>query len=225
MKKLAFIIMFLLSAVPVFATQTILLENQNAEKLTILFKNKAIKEAAKVEDVTKTSLVVKSPIRSAFRQLMISPSGMSNSGLEKYELFFLQEGKNVIMSLTATSLSNDGSFTRFSYPWSAKNEAELLNKFKMMIEGYYVYNFFFVKKRKYLLVTGHNEQCGLEPGDKVLEINGMDSKEFTKQYGKRSLSEPQKNSTLKLKVLRGENSFETVLKSVYVKPYTINPLF
>ncbi len=225
MKKLAFIIMFFFCAAPAFATQTILLENQNAEKLTVLFKNKAIKEAAKVEDLTKTSLTIKSPIRSSFRQLMISPAGMSNSGIEKYEIFFLQEGKNVIMSLTATSLSNDGSFTRFSYPWSAKNEAELLNKFKMMIEGYYVYNFFFVKKRKYLLVTGHNEQCGLEPGDKVIEINGMNSKDFIKQYGKRFFSSAQKNSMLTLKVLRDEKIFEADLKSVYIKPFTINPLF
>ncbi len=226
MKRFIIFIIFLLMHAPAFATQTILLKNQNAEKLTILFKNKAIKESARVENVTKTSLVVKAPIKSGFRQLLLSPQGMGNSAFVKYDLYFVQEDKDVIMSLTATTLSNDGSFTRFSYSWPECDEGHLLDKFKMMIEGYYTYNFDYIKKRKYLLSTVYNKECGIQPGDKVIAINGIDTKDVFKQYDRNLIFTPtKKDSVLQLKILRDDKIFETELKSVYIKPYTINPLF
>lgn len=217
MKKIV-IVLLLLFTLPCFATQTRTIKDANAKVMTKELSKFFIKNNCQVENLTETSFTGKESVNGSFAQLMLSPNGMAGSAKYKYDFIFMQDGKDVIVSFTGTTISNDQSVTRFSTPWNYEAEFRNLENLEGLFCGYYTLGINVSHWFKSLYVTDVLiENSPFQRKDRIKEINGMPAHQLT-NGDILSILHPVKKEPVKIKVKRKKEflSFEAV--PIYISP-------
>lgn len=218
MKKFLILVAYMF-VLPAFATQTTIIENADAKVMSKELTKFYVKNNCQVENIQDYSFTAKEPVSGTFSQLMLSPNGMAGSAKYKYDYVFLQDGKNVIVSFTGTTISNDQSVTRFSTPWNYFNEKQHLIILKRLFEGYYDYGFKYELGFNCLKITEleNKESFPLSYGDKVKKVNGIKVMSLSR-LAMQELFYPTKNVPLTLEIKRNKDLITVELPAIWNKP-------
>lgn len=223
MKKILILAMCIFCTLPCFATTSTTISNCNGKELQNILIKRAVKYGNQVQNITENSFTLKTPL-GFWGQVFHTPSNMSGTAKTQADFVIIQDGKDVIISVTGNIISNDTSMTRYSYPIGFKYENEILQGIKKRVEGYYTYNFTFKMKKKYILVIekiDYSKETPLLSKDKIIKIDGVDFNEYW-----HALSDSkEKKEPIKVEIMRKnyktkkKEIIERTLQPYYIKPY------
>lgn len=216
---------------PAFATATIEIENVDTERLKNALVKNYMMQGLNVEIINQNTITATQIIRDDFVMSLVratsdtinNSTSRNNYTQRKYNYTFVQNGKNTIIQLTITYITNPNTFNANTIYADVNQEINALNQLKANVIGFYTYGFSYIPKKNFLKVANiyagqPAENSKLKAGYLIIAIDDKPISLMNNAAIKEAFGNTLKTTKFTVQENKNTEPFEVILQNKLIKP-------